>query len=239
MNFQYGNNTSQYTPPQFSIMPPVCKNLLIINVICYLATVVLRTRGIDLTQWFGLHFFAASHHHIWQWVTYAFLHGNFSHLFFNMFAVWMFGYTLENIWGARRFIVYCLVTILGAALLQEITYYFIYSDLLSGVYTYVNTGNERIPVADYLNQINTIGASGMVFGLLAAFGLMFPNTTVYFYFLLPIKTKWFVIGYMVLELFNGIVGTADGVAHFAHLGGALAGAILLYLWKKKRDQYRY
>ena len=79
----------------------------------------------------------------------------------------------------------------------------------------------------------------MVFGLLAAFGLMFPNTTVYFYFLLPIKTKWFVIGYMVLELFNGIVGTADGVAHFAHLGGALAGVILLYLWKKKRDQYRY
>ena len=158
MNFQYGNNTSQYTPPQFSIMPPVCKNLLIINVICYLATVVLRTRGIDLTQWFGLHFFAASHHHIWQWLTYAFLHGNFSHLFFNMFAVWMFGYTLENIWGAKRFIAYCLVTILGAALMQEITYYFMYSDLLSGVYTYVNTGNERIPVAIAKMKIKGVDA---------------------------------------------------------------------------------
>lgn len=114
-----------------------------------------------------------------------------------------------------------------------------YSDLLSGIYTHVNNGYDRIPVADYLNSINTIGASGIVFGLLAAFGLMFPNTTVYFYFLIPIKTKWFVIGYMALELFNGVLGTSDGVAHFAHLGGALAGVLLLYIWKKQRNKYRY
>lgn len=234
MNFGYDNSTNQYTPPQFSIMPVVCKNLLIINAICYLATIVLRSRGIDLTDWFGLHFFAASDHHIWQWVTYSFFHGSFSHLFFNMFAIWMFGYTLENIWGSKRFILYCLVSALGAALLQELTYY-----LLSGIYTHVNIGYDRIPVADYLNSINTIGASGIVFGLLAAFGLMFPNTTVYFYFLIPIKTKWFVIGYMALELFNGVLGTSDGVAHFAHLGGALAGVLLLYIWKKQRNKYRY
>ncbi|MDY4584729.1 MAG: rhomboid family intramembrane serine protease [Candidatus Onthomorpha sp.] len=239
MNFQYENNTNQYSPAQFSIMPPVCKNLLIINVICYLATIVLRSRGINLTELFGLHFFAASHHHIWQWVTYSFFHGSFSHLFFNMFAIWMFGYTLENVWGSKRFILYCLVSALGAALMQEITYYFMYKDLLSGVYTNVKIGYDRVPVEDYLNSINTIGASGIVFGLLAAFGLMFPNTTVYFYFLLPIKTKWFVLGYIALELLNGVLGTPDGVAHFAHLGGALAGFILLFIWKKQRDKYRY
>ncbi len=239
MNFQYDNNTSQYTPPQFSIMPTVCKNLLIINVLCYLATIVLRGRGIDLSHWFGLHMVQAEDFRFWQPITYAFFHGNFSHLFFNMFAVWMFGYTLENIWGAKRFIVYCIATILGAALAQEIVYTLMYSDLLSGAYTYVNTGYDKIPVADYLNEENTIGASGMVFGLLAAFGLLFPNTMVYLYFLFPIKTKWFVIGYMAIELFNGIFTTGDGVAHFAHLGGALAGVILLWLWKKKREQYRY
>lgn len=239
MNFQYENNTNQYSPAQFSIMPPVCKNLLIINVICYLATIVLRSRGINLTELFGLHFFAASHHHIWQWVTYSFFHGSFSHLFFNMFAIWMFGYTLENVWGSKRFILYCLVSALGAALMQEITYYFMYKDLLSGVYTHVKIDDDRVPVEDFLNSINTIGASGIVFGLLAAFGLMFPNTTVYFYFLLPIKTKWFVLGYIALELLNGVLGTSDGVAHFAHLGGALAGFILLFIWKKQRDKYRY
>ncbi len=239
MNFSYNENTNRYSPQQFSLMPPVCKNLLIINVILYLATVVLRARGVDLSHLFGLHFFAAGDFHIWQVVTYGFFHGNFSHLFFNMFAVWMFGYTLENIWGSRRFIVYCLTSLVGAAVVQEITYFLMYGDLLSGVYSFVNTGYERIPVADYLNSINTIGASGMVFGLLAAFGLMFPNTNVYLYFLLPIKTKWFVIGYMVLELVNGVFGTGDGVAHFAHLGGALAGIILLYIWKKKRERYRY
>ncbi len=233
------NDMEQYSPPRFNILPPVCKNLLIINVIAYLATVVLRTRGIDLTDIFGLHFFMTESHHIWQYVTYSFLHGSFSHLFFNLFAIWMFGYTLENIWGARKFMVFCLVAALGAALAQEITYYFMYSDIVYGGYTMVNLGTHTVPASDFLNSINTIGASGIVFGLLAAFGAMFPNSTIYFYFLIPIKTKWFVIGYIVLELLNGITATGDGVAHFAHLGGAVAGLILLYIWKKKRDRYRY
>ena len=92
---------------------------------------------------------------------------------------------------------------------------------------------------EFLNNLNTIGASGLVFGLLAAFGAMFPNSTIYLYFFLPLKTKWFVIGYIVLELFNGITTTSDGVAHFAHLGGAIAGLILLWIWKRKRDEYMY
>ena len=230
----------QYSPPKFNILPPVCKNLLIINVIAFLATYVFRMRGIDLSDIFGLHFFASDNHYFWQYITYAFFHDNFSHLFFNLFAVWMFGYTLENIWGQKKFIIFCLVSCLGAALAQQITYYFMYSDLVNGVYSGVNIGNGiTISTAEFLNNLNTIGASGVVFGLLAAFGAMFPNSTIYLYFFIPLKTKWFVIGYIVLELFNGITTTSDGVAHFAHLGGAIAGLILLWFWKRQRDQYKY
>lgn len=230
----------QYSPPKFNILPPVCKNLLIINVIAFLATYVFRMRGIDLSDIFGLHFFASENHYFWQYITYAFFHDNFSHLFFNLFAVWMFGYTLENIWGQKRFIIFCLVSCLGAALAQQITYYFMYSDLVNGVYSGVNIGNGiTISTAEFLNNLNTIGASGVVFGLLAAFGAMFPNSTIYLYFFIPLKTKWFVIGYIVLELLNGISTTSDGVAHFAHLGGAVAGLILLWIWKRQRDNYQY
>ena len=230
----------QYSPPKFNILPPVCKNLLIINVIAFLATYVFRMRGIDLSDIFGLHFFASDNHYFWQYITYAFFHDNFSHLFFNLFAVWMFGYTLENIWGQKRFIIFCLVSCLGAALAQQITYYFMYSDLVNGVYSGVNIGNGiTISTAEFLNNLNTIGASGVVFGLLAAFGAMFPNSTIYLYFFIPLKTKWFVIGYIVLELINGISTPSDGVAHFAHLGGAVAGLILLWFWKRQRDQYKY
>lgn len=227
----------QYSPNKFNLLPPVCKNLLIINILMFLATYVLKFRGINLEDYLGLHFFMADSHHIWQYITYSFMHANFNHLFFNMFAIWMFGYTLENIWGTKRFIFFCFTAALGAALMQQITYYFMYKDIASGMYDYINTGFENIPYMAYLNQINTVGASGIVFGLLLAFGMMFPNTTIYLYFLLPIKTKWFVIGYIVVELFNGVVGTTDGVAHFAHLGGALAGFILIMLWRKGKFRF--
>lgn len=230
----------QYSPPKFNILPPVCKNLLIINVIAFLATYVFKMRGIDLSDIFGLHFFASDNYYFWQYITYAFFHANFSHLFFNMFAIWMFGYTLENVWGQKRFLIFCLVACLGAAVAQQGVYYFMYSDLLHGVYSGVNIGGGiTISTAEFLNNLNTVGASGIVFGLLAAFGMMYPNSTIYFYFLIPIKTKWFVIIYILLELFNGITTTADGVAHFAHLGGAIAGIILLFIWKKQRDEYRF
>lgn len=225
----------EYTPKRFNILPPVCKNLLIINVLMWLLSFVLERRGIHLENLLGLHFIFASDFRFWQLITYSFLHANFNHLFFNMFAIWMFGYTLENIWGTKKFITYCLVACLGAAIMQEITYYFMYSDLLTNKYADVNLDGVILSKSAFLNHLNTIGASGICFGLLAAFGLMFPNTYVYFYFLVPIKTKWFVIGYIVIELFSGIIGTSDGIAHFAHLGGALFGLILVLLWKKKNS----
>lgn len=225
----YDNN---YSPQRFQLLPPVCKNLLIINVLLYLLSYVLKLRGINIDNVFGLHFIATERFHFWQLITYSLLHANFNHLLFNMFAIWMFGYTLENIWGSKRFLLYCVVAALGAAIMQELTYYVMYSDLLTDKYDGVRIGQNVVANSDFLNHLNTIGASGICFGLLAAFGLMFPNTYVYFYFLIPIRTKWFVLIYMVIELFNGVVGTSDGVAHFAHLGGAIAGIILAMYWKK-------
>ena len=222
----------QYSPRKFNFLPPVCKNLLIINTLCYLLSVVLRYRGIDLNDIFGLHFFMADHHYFYQYVTYAFMHANFSHLFFNMFAVWMFGYLLENVWGAKKFLVFCFVTIIGAAIVQQVTYLFMYKDLVFGNYGYVDMGFTQMSTAAFLNTIKTVGASGMVFGLLLAFAMMFPNMPIYLYFLFPIKAKWFVLGYVLIELFNGVVGSNDGVAHFAHLGGALFGFLLIMIWRK-------
>lgn len=229
----YDNN--EYAPQRFNLLPPVCKHLLIINVLMFLLSTVLSARGVDLNRILGLHLVFASDFHFWQPITYAFMHEGFSHLFFNMFALWMFGYTLENVWGSKRFLIFCLVTALGAALAQEITYYFMNYDLISKGYKFIKFPDGNIlPTANYLNRFNTIGASGIVFGVLLAFGMMFPNTYIYLYFLVPMKTKWFVLGYCLLELFNGVVGTSDGVAHFAHLGGALAGLLLILWWKRKR-----
>lgn len=220
----------QYSPTGFKVLPTVVKNLLIINVLMYLATITLERFGIDLTNILGLHFFKASDFRIYQFVTYMFMHANFTHLFFNMFALWMFGNTLENLWGSQRFLLYYMVCGLGAGLCQELVQYIEYTTTLAE-YATVNTGSQIIPMADYLNMMNTVGASGAIYGLLLAFGMMFPDSRIYLYFLVPIKAKWFVIGYAVIELLSGL-GGHDNVAHFAHLGGMLFGLILILYWKK-------
>ena len=179
------------------------KNLLVVNFLAYMATWVLELRGIDLTAMLGLHFFLASDFHFYQFFTYMFLHGSFMHIFFNMFALWMFGYVLENFWGSRRFLFYYLVCGVGAGLC-----------------------NLLVPGWGI-----TVGASGAVYGILLAFGMTFPNERIYLYFLMPIKAKWFVIGYAALELMEGLF-RADGVAHFAHLGGMLFGLLLILYWRK-------
>lgn len=220
----------QYSPTGFRVLPDVVKHLLIINVLMYLATITLERFGIDMTGLFGLHFFKASDFRIYQFVTYMFMHGSFAHLFFNMFALWMFGNTLENLWGSQRFLLFYLVCGLGAGLCQELVQYIQYTSTLAD-YTSVNTGSQVIPMAAYLNRMTTVGASGAVYGLLLAFGMMFPDSRIYLYFLLPIKAKWFVIGYAVIELFSGLAG-GDNIAHFAHLGGMLFGLILILYWKR-------
>ncbi len=279
-------NSQQYRPQGFKMLPPVVKNLLIINSIMFLATVALeRAIGFDLSDILGLHYFAAQKFSPFQFITYMFMHADLSHIIFNMFALWMFGYVLENVWGPKRFLIYYLVTGVGAALVHYVIFYFEFNPMVEYLNSLIN--NPSVPnlqvfqnsvaqvispysgeiylqfkefsstvqklsynpdnpaliesakgfVMDFkeyrLNQPNVIGASGAVFGILLAFGMMFPNTLLYIYFLFPIKAKWFVMFYGALELYLGFTQSNSNVAHFAHLGGMIFGFILIKYWKRK------
>jgi membrane associated rhomboid family serine protease len=214
-------------------LPPVTKNLLIINVLCFFGYIVAQKYGIDLNDTLGLHFFLASDFNLAQLVTYMFMHANFQHIFFNMFAVWMFGRTLEHVLGAKRFLSYYMVCGIGAGLVQELVQYIQYAMELSH-YDNVDTGLSIIPMAEFLNMMTTVGASGAVYGILLAFGMLFPETRMFVFPLpFPIKAKFFVIGYAVIELFSGFGSSGDGVAHFAHLGGMIFGFLLIMYWRKK------
>lgn len=215
-------------------MPPVTKNLIIINVLFFLGTIVAERYGIDLNDILGLHFFLADKFNPAQLFTYMFMHGGWSHLFFNMFAVWMFGRVLEQVWGPKRFLFYYILCGVGAGLVQEIVQFVHYETVLAA-YDSVNTGTRIIPMADYLNLMVTVGASGAVYAILLAFGMLFPNQQLFIIpFPFPIKAKYFVIGYAILELYLGLSNNAnDNVAHFAHLGGMIFGFFLIMHWKKK------
>lgn len=221
-------------------LPTVTKNLLIINVLCFFGMLVAKRYGIDVENLLGLHFFLASDFNLSQLISYMFMHANFQHIFFNMFAVWMFGRVLEQVWGPRRFLTYYLICGIGAGLIQELVQYLEYAFTLSN-YDSVNLGISGgiIPMEEYLNMMTTVGASGAVYGILLAFGMLFPNSQMFIFPLpFPIKAKYFVIGYAVLELFLGL-GGGDGVAHFAHLGGMLFGLILIIYWRKKNGNQQF
>jgi membrane associated rhomboid family serine protease len=223
-------------------LPPITKNLLIINVLCYFGIIVARRYGLDLDSVLGLHFFLASDFKLYQLFTYMFMHANLEHIFFNMFAVWMFGRTLEMVFGSKRFLTYYLVCGIGAGIVQEVIQYVFYATELVR-YDSVNIGVEIVPMAEYLNLMTTVGASGAVYGILLAFGMLFPNSQMFVFPLpFPIKAKFFVIGYAVIELFLGLGQTGDGVAHFAHLGGMIFGFLLIMYWRKKsknNGQFHY
>lgn len=218
-------------------IPTVTKNLLIINVLVFLATIVAQTYGIDLARYLGLHFFLADNFNIAQLITYMFMHGGFTHLFFNMFALWMFGRILEQVWGPKRFLFYYLLCGIGAGFIQEIVQYIHYEMVLSA-YDSVNTGYSVIPMKEYLNMMTTVGASGAVYAILLGFGMLFPNQPLFIFPLpFPIKAKYFVIGYALIELYAGFANNpGDNVAHFAHLGGMIFGFILIMYWRKKTKE---
>lgn len=222
---------NQFRPQGFSILPLVVKNLLIINGIFFLATIAMdMVWHIDLANYLGLHYIGASDFRPYQFVTYMFMHGSFAHLFFNMFALWMFGNAIENAWGPKRFLIFYFVCGIGAGLTQELVQYIQLSDIHN--FQNVNLGGRIVPVEDYLNMLTTVGASGAVYGILLAFGMMWPNSMIYLYFLIPIKTKWFVLIYGLLELFTGF-SSIDNVAHFAHVGGMVFGLLLILYWKNQ------
>lgn len=219
-------------------LPVVTKNLLAINIILFFAKIVAERYGIDLNNWLGLHLFLADDFRPIQLVTYMFMHGDFTHILFNMFALWMFGRVLENVWGAKRFLIYYFVAGIGAGIIQEAVQYIYYSTELS-VYQYVILNGMKIPMAEYLNLWTTVGASGAVYALLLAFAMTFPNERLFVFPIpMPIKAKYFVIFYGLLELFMGMSPRiGDNVAHFAHLGGMLFGFILIIYWRKTGKIY--
>lgn len=215
-----------YRPQRFQILPPVIKNLLIINGLAFVALLVFQTTfGLNLNAYLGLFFPASEYFEPYQIVTHMFMHGSLTHIFFNMFALWMFGAPLENLWGSKRFLIYYLITGFGAAVLHEgvmaLEYYgFLY---------------EIGPQArQALLYIPTVGASGAVYGILLGFGMTYPNQPIYLYFLFPIKAKYFVTIFGALELWNGLSNTGSNIAHFAHVGGMIFGYFLILSWRKRR-----
>lgn len=263
-------------------LTPAVKNLLIINVLAFAASYALRNT-FDANNLLGLHYFQAQSFGVWQFVTYMFLHGDWSHLFFNMFAVFMFGRVIEQVWGTKKFLVYYFATGIGAGIVQQAALWFDVAPFLQGVDACLSSLNSE-SLSDFLVTVGqpfsvesqmslrsfveqydavvgynptqaerlartflldyqllyidsriTIGASGAVFGLLLAFGMLFPNMQIMLLLPpIPIKAKYMVIGYGVIELFAGVANTQfDNVAHWAHLGGMLFGFILIKKWKER------
>ena len=280
----------QFRPGGFKIMPPVVKNLLIINGLFFLATLALQQAfHIDLFKILALHYIGASDFSPYQYISYMFMHSatNYSHIIFNMLALWMFGNTLENVWGSKKFLIYYMITGIGAAVVytfwigfeikpvveavdqflnnpslesfamfRNSEYFQVAStDISNNFNAFVDTYNRLILTdknaalqetvnfmsqykEDYMNAHTVVGASGAVYGILLAFGMMFPNQIIYLYFAIPIKAKWFVMIFGALELYSGISNNpGDNVAHFAHLGGMLFGFIIIFYWKKKGRLY--
>ncbi len=266
-------------------MTPAVKNLLILNILFFAATFVFqRSLDIDLDQWLGLHYVTAKDFGVWQLATFMFMHGNLSHIFFNMFALWMFGTLIESSLGTRRFVAYYLICGVGSGIIQEVATAIDVAPLikavdvtmsaptLDNIQAFINnnvvvfSSESREAVSQFIRSYNdavntdpsgaaaialsflpsyqdlyinaqvTVGASGAVFGILLAFGMMFPNMRIMLMFPpIPMKAKWFVIIYGLVELFCGIHGgDYDNVAHWAHLGGMLFGFIMLRHWKVER-----
>lgn len=286
---------NEFRPQRFQVLPLAIKNLLIINALVFFLDYVLsNTYHIELSDTYALHYWDSQYFKPWQLVTHLFMHGSFSHLFFNMFALWMFGNILESMWGAQKFLLFYFVCGLGAALCHLTVLGFEYGALQSAfdafqknptvdvfgrfIAQHVSNPNElgfthllrvweqdpgntslsnqaALFIQQYLHggvdpasmqkfpglmDQATVGASGAVFGLLFAFGYLFPNMLLYIYFLFPIKAKYFVALYALVELFSGFQNSAgDNVAHFAHLGGMLFAFLLLRYWKNNNNNFQF
>lgn len=232
-------NTFRFSNP--SAFPPVVKNLIIINVLIFIAQQTVSSNQVDIEDLFALHDIHSIYFKPFQLITYMFLHGGIDHIFFNMFALWMFGSVLENHWGSKRFLIYYLLCGVGAGLFHLGVLYFEMEPIMNIVKNYPEQMREEIiHSARFKVNIATVGASGAIFGCLAAFGYLFPNSMIYLYFTIPMKAKWFVIIYAAIELLLAVRNSAgDTVAHFAHLGGALTGIIILLIWNKTNRRTLY
>lgn len=273
---------TEFRPSRFEILPLVIKNLLIINVLFFLAQQAFDAKGgVSLEDVLALHHVKSPLFQPWQIITHMFLHGNIGHLFANMFALWMFGSVLENMWGPKRFVTFYFMCGLGAAIIQIASLWYQFHDVLS---LFVSIKNHPTPetvslffhqygllesdrasnllsvyltdpsnvqvsnqVVSFISDVTyktisnpTIGASGAVFGILAAFVYLFPNTYIYLYFLVPIKAKWIGLGYFAYEIFSAIQNNPnDNVAHWAHIGGGVVGFLLVITWNRTNRKQFY
>jgi membrane associated rhomboid family serine protease len=255
---------------------PVVKNIILMNVVMFIATFVLMSQfHVNLDNYLALYYFKSPSFRPYQYVSYLFMHADIFHIFFNMFAFWMFGRVLESAWGSRRFFIYYFVTGIGAALIHTVVMYFQFTPIMNDAYAFilnptpelfenffrthdsqqlsaaidyvrewkanisdVSYRNEAVETISKISQsminVPTVGASGAVYGVLLAFGMMFPNAELMLLFPpIPIKAKFMVLIYGAIEVYYGVTQTASNVAHFAHLGGMLFGFFLILYWKKK------
>ena len=274
---------TEFRPGRFEILPLIIKNLLIINVLVFIAQKTFETTGlVNMNDLFALHHVLSPLFEPWQLITHLFMHGNFPHLLFNMFSLWMFGAVLESLWGPKRFLTFYFICGLGAAILQLASLWFQSRgllndfvafkaapspdslmvflnhygvdtrnrDLVSAFEAYLKTPSNELFRQNAVSALNgevnrwisnaTVGASGAIAGILAGFVYLFPNTYLYLYFFVPVKAKWLGLGYFAYELYAGIVNEAgDNIAHWAHLGGALVGLLLVLTWNKTNKKTFY
>lgn len=231
-------------------LPPVVKNIILINVLMLLASYAANSVfGIELNSILGLYFPKSEHFMPLQIITHMFMHGSFWHLFFNMYALYIFGQVLENVWGPKRFFIYYMICGLGAAFVHESVILFQYNKLIDVISpeqlqlvldegtAYFSQGkvftDETMKSLQMLLNVPTVGASGAVFGILLAFGVLFPNTQLMLLIPpMPIRAKYLVLIYGALELYLAVTQPGSNIAHAAHLGGMLFGYLLIRYWRK-------
>ena len=250
----------------FQNLPQVTKNILLLNIAFFVASLILKSQGIDLEMTLGAHYVNSPFFEPYQVVTHFFMHSteNFLHIFFNMWLFVMLGAYLENIWGAKRFFIFYLICAMGSFALynmigfieimnyknvlakqfdlDQFNYFLKYSlnlngDVIAQINTYIHENQIRVTptLENYLSKSITpmVGASGGVFGIMTAFAILFPNTEFRLYFAIPVKAKYLVTGYFLLEVYLAFQNQAgDNVAHLAHVGGAIAGAVMVLVWRK-------
>lgn len=231
-------NSTEIRPRGFEVLPPVIKNLLIINGLFWLAQITIGKDLVQMEDLLSLHYFQSEFFKPWQFITYMFLHdpGSFFHLLFNMFALWMFGSTLENLWGSKRFILFYVICGIGAAGVHMLALWYDISKLEP----MFRMG--AIPAELFYAKLNvpTMGASGAVMGIFAAFAYTFPNSQMFIFPIpFPVKAKYAMMGLIALDLFGGFSSRSSGIAHFAHVGGALVGILLLIYWNRRNRRTFY
>ena len=238
---------TQFRPSSYNSLPTIIKNLLIINGLMFLAqnTIAGPTSAFSFEDIFALHAFQSDLFRPWQLITHMFLHGDLGHIFGNMLALWMFGSILENIWGPKQFLLFYFLCGVGAAMIHLGILSFELMDATKYYHELITSGaTQTADAIDFMARykarvdVATLGASGAVFGILIAFVYLFPNTYIYIYFFIPMKAKWLGILYFSYELFFALKNSAgDNVARWAHVGGALVGFLLVYIWKKKNNRF--